>query len=138
MQLSVFGTLLALAIGPAAATDSITFDVWFSEDGSLSPVPCGPETTVGFDWTVSNNSCSTWTIAFADSVTLAAGQTIPASLQTNDEQTCTVYWIWSTHGVVSPSCADTVLATTAELAAGVCYQAPNAFVFGLNIKCEPN
>ncbi|KAL6910316.1 hypothetical protein GGI43DRAFT_389879 [Trichoderma evansii] len=138
MQLSLFGALMALAIAPAAATDSLTFDIWFYQDGALSLVPCGPQTFVGFNDTVSDNSCSTWALAAADSVTLSAGQTIPASLQTNNEQTCTVYWVWSNNGVVSPSCADTVLATTAELSADVCYQAPNTRVFGLNIKCEAN
>ncbi|GFP54170.1 hypothetical protein TASIC1_0003054800 [Trichoderma asperellum] len=85
--------LLALAIAPAAATatDSITLDIWFYQDGALCPVPCGPQTSVGFNDT-----------------------TIPPSLQTNDEQTCTVYWVWSNNGAVSPSCADTVLVTKAE------------------------
>ncbi|UKZ86195.1 uncharacterized protein TrAFT101_002032 [Trichoderma asperellum] len=141
MQLSIFGvsaSRIAHCPTAVAATNSITFDIWFYQDGAISPVPCGPQISVGFNDTVNNNSCSTWRIATADAVTMSVRQTIPPSLQTNGEQTCTVYWVWSNNGVVSPSCADTVLVTTAELSAYVCYQPPNTRVFGLNIVCEPN
>lgn len=97
---------------------------------------CGGDSIQAFNETVTNNGCESWQLAFADAVKLVPGQAIPVSLQTNDEQTCTVYWVQEINGVNSQTCANTVLATTAELT-DECYVAP-AGVYGLNVICVEN
>lgn len=95
---------------------------------------CGGDSIQAFNETVTNNGCESWAFAYGDAVKLASA--IPESLQTNDKQTCTVYWVQEINGVNSQTCADSVLATTAELT-DECYVAP-AGVYGLNVKCEQN
>ncbi|PON24812.1 hypothetical protein TGAM01_v206320 [Trichoderma gamsii] len=135
MRFTILG-LLALAIGPAAATDGLDFEIFFTGDGSPAAVHCGGDSIQAFNETVTNNGCESWRFAYGDAVRLVSGQAIPASLQTNDEQTCTVYWVQEINGVNSQTCADTVLTTTAELT-DECYVAPVG-VYGLNVVCEQN
>ncbi|KAL6903003.1 hypothetical protein GGI43DRAFT_400963 [Trichoderma evansii] len=135
MQFSILG-LLALAIAPAAATDGLGFEIFSAGDGSPAAQHCGEDSIQAFNETITNNRCESWILAYGDAVRLVPGQTIPVSLQTNDEQTCTVYWVQEIHGVNSQTCADSVLATTAELT-DECYAAPVG-VYGLNVVCEQN
>ncbi|KAL6901348.1 hypothetical protein GGI43DRAFT_375556 [Trichoderma evansii] len=137
MQLYIFGTLLALAIGPAAATDGLDFEIFFTAGGGIAPEHCTSATFQGLNVTVTENGCESWKQVFGDAVQLVPGQTIPASLQTNDEQTCTVYWVreYDT-GTTPQSCTATVLATTADLT-DECYAAPE-WTYGLNIVCKSN
>ncbi|KAL7937400.1 hypothetical protein V8C35DRAFT_331198 [Trichoderma chlorosporum] len=134
MQFSIIGALVAMAIAPATATDGLTFEIFLTNEPATQH--CVPKDADTFNETVTNNGCEHWAFQFGDAVQLTPGQTVPASLQTNDEQTCTIYWVIQTGDTNSPHCTDAVLATTADLT-DECYVAPEG-VYGLNIVCENN
>ncbi|KAM0257849.1 hypothetical protein ACHAQJ_004153 [Trichoderma viride] len=136
MRFSIFGTLLALAIAPAIATDGITFEIFFTPDGGPIAEHCTSASNQAFNETVTNNGCESWAFQFGDAVRLVPGQTIPESLQTNDEQTCTVYYVQQAGDTPSRHCTDVVLGTTAELT-DECYVLPEG-IYGLNIVCAKN
>ncbi|KAL6832359.1 hypothetical protein V8C43DRAFT_192155 [Trichoderma afarasin] len=136
MQFSIIGALLAVAIAPAAATDGLTFDIFFTPGSVPTTQHCTANGVQTLTETVTDGGCQAWAFQFGDAVKLTPGQTIPASLQTNEEQTCTVYFVQQAGDTPSRHCTDVVLGTTADLT-DECYVAPPG-TYGLNIVCAKN
>ncbi|KAM6480265.1 hypothetical protein HDV62DRAFT_398835 [Trichoderma sp. SZMC 28011] len=120
-----------MAIAPAAAADGLTFDIFFTPGSVPTTQHCTANGVQTLTETVTNGGCQSWAFQFGDAVKLTPGQTIPASLQTNEEQTCTVYFVQQAGDTPSRHCTDVVLGTTADLT-DECYVAPPG-TYGLNI-----
>ncbi|KAL7963671.1 hypothetical protein V8C34DRAFT_300173 [Trichoderma compactum] len=125
-----------MAIAPAVATDGLTFDIFFTPGSVPTTQHCTANGVQTLSETVTEGGCQAWAFQFGDAAKLTPGQTIPASLQTNEEQTCTVYFVQQAGDMLSRHCTDFVLGTTADLTDG-CYVAPRG-TYGLNIVCAKN